>query len=254
MEKFVVVTDDKVSNYISDDVSLYILSKLPLKSLNRFECVRKSWCLLCDNCSFMNLYFHNFFSKYSYEDDTSLILHLYGNEKLCSLSDESFENMVELDLPDQINHLNLFSFVCVNGILCFEEPLNNKIALWNSATNKLKVILPSPFETFSPPTTLNFDVAVSFVTYPNLYGFGYDCVRDDYKLIRNTSIIHKFHTFWPSDRDLLLGQDKSLNPFWEIYSLKITMGRSLILIYLVVLSAILVLGLFEYTLTKYVIG
>ena len=97
MVKVMEVTNDKVSNYISDDIALSILSKLPLKSLKRFECVRKSWPLLFDNPNFMSSYHHNFFSKYSYDDDTSLILHLHGGEKLCSLYGESFENMVELD-------------------------------------------------------------------------------------------------------------------------------------------------------------
>ncbi|CAK8539032.1 unnamed protein product [Lathyrus sativus] len=227
MEKYVGVTDDKVSGYISDDVALSILSKLPWKSLKRFECVRKSWSLLSDKPNFMSLYRHNFFSKYSYEDDTSLILHLHDHETLCSLSGERFENMVVLDLPEQIDHFKFFGFGCANGILCFEEPSDNKIVLWIPTTNELKIICISPFESFSPPVTLNFDAPVIFVTNPNLHGFGYDCVGDDYKLIRNTSVSCKFHTFWPSDRDLLLGQDKSLKPFWETYSLKTNSWKKL---------------------------
>ncbi|KAI5432612.1 hypothetical protein KIW84_020061 [Lathyrus oleraceus] len=227
MQKVMEVTDDKVGNYISDDIALSILSKLPLKSLKRFECVRKSWSLLSDNPSFMSLYRHNFFSKYSYNDDTSLILHLHDDEKLCSLSGESFENMVELELPQQIDHMKFLGFGCANGILCFEEPLINKIVLWNPTTNELKIIPLSPFESFSPPATLNFDAPVSFVTYLNLNGFGYDYVADDYKLVRNTTIICKFHTVWPSDRDLLLGRDESLKPFWEIYSLKTNSWKKL---------------------------
>ncbi|XP_050903464.1 F-box/kelch-repeat protein At3g06240 [Lathyrus oleraceus] len=227
MEKVMEVTDDKVSNYISDDIALSILSKLPLKSLKRFGCVRKSWSLLSDNPSFMSLYRHKFFSKYSYNDDTSLILHLHDDEKLCSLSGESFENMVELELPQQIDHMKFLGFGCANGILYFEEPLINKIVLWNPTTNELKIIPLSPFESFSPPATLNFDAPVSFVTYLNLHGFGYDYVADDYKLIRNTTIICKFHTIWPSDRDLLLGRGESLKPFWEIYSLKTNSWKKL---------------------------
>ncbi|XP_050907563.1 F-box protein CPR1 [Lathyrus oleraceus] len=207
-------------NYINDDVALSILSKLSFKSLKRFGCVRKSWFLLSDNPNFMSMYRHNFFSKYSYDDDTSLVLHIHGHKKLYSFSGEDFENMVELDWPNQIDHLIFLGFGCLNGILCFLDPIWNKIVLWNPTTNELKVIRPSPFESFSAPGALNFDATVSFSTIPNLHGFGYDCVGDDYKFIRNTPIKPKFHTFSPSYRDLKLARDKSLKPFWEIYSLK----------------------------------
>lgn len=219
MEKPLVVRNDKVINYINDDVALLILSKLSFKSLKRFGCVRKSWSLLSNNPSFMSMYSRNFFSKCSYGDDTSLLLHLHGFKKMYSLSGDSFENMVELDWPDQIDNLEFLGFGSVNGILCFEQPLENKIVLWNPATNELKVIHSSQPMSFSPPVTLNFDCAVSFIPIPNLQGFGYDSVGDDYKLIRNISLTDRFHTL-PSDRDLILMEDKSLKPFWEIYSLK----------------------------------
>ncbi|KAI5432606.1 hypothetical protein KIW84_020057, partial [Lathyrus oleraceus] len=106
-------------NYINDDVALSILSKLSFKSLKRFGCVRKSWFLLSDNPNFMSMYRHNFFSKYSYDDDTSLVLHIHGHKKLYSFSGEDFENMVELDWPNQIDHLIFLGFGCLNGILCF---------------------------------------------------------------------------------------------------------------------------------------
>ncbi|CAI8617269.1 unnamed protein product [Vicia faba] len=220
MEKFVVVFDDKVINYINDDVALSILSKLSFKSLKRFECVHKSWSLLFDNPTFMTLYRRNFFSKCSYDDDTSLILHIHGHKKLHSLSGEGFENIVELDWPNQMDRWIYLGFGCVNGILCFEDPIWHKIVLWNPSINELKVIRSSPFESFIPPATLNFGASVHYSIIPNLHGFGYDCVGDDYKFIRNTSIKPKLHIFQPSGRDLKLARDKSLKSFWEIYSLK----------------------------------
>ncbi|XP_058744971.1 putative F-box protein At3g16210 [Vicia villosa] len=207
-------------NYINDDIAFSILSKLSFKSFKRFECVRKSWSLLSDNPTFVNLYRRNFLSKCSYDDDTSLILHLHYPEKFYSLSGEGFANMVKLDWPDLNDELKFLSFSCVNGILCFEVPRKNKFILWNPAINELKVIPPSPFELFLSPAIRNFDAAVTFIIDPDLHGFGYDCVGNDYKLIRKTYIIPDFHTERPSERDLLLVQDKSLDPFWEIYSLK----------------------------------
>jgi hypothetical protein len=56
-------TIEKVSNHIPDDFKFSILSKLPLKSLVRFRCVRKSWSLLFKNLYFMNMYRNNFISN-----------------------------------------------------------------------------------------------------------------------------------------------------------------------------------------------
>ena len=53
-------TNEKVRNYRSDDIGLYILSKLPLKSLKRFECVHRAWSLLYKNTHFMNMFLNNF--------------------------------------------------------------------------------------------------------------------------------------------------------------------------------------------------
>jgi len=56
----------KVSNpsHIHDDIAFSILSKLPLKSLTRFTCAKKSWSLLFLNPHFMNLFRTNFISKH----------------------------------------------------------------------------------------------------------------------------------------------------------------------------------------------
>jgi molecular chaperone HtpG len=70
-KKTMVATNEKVSNYIPDEISYSILSKLPLKSLKRFECVQKSWSLLFENHHFMNMFRNNFLS---YNDPSSLIL------------------------------------------------------------------------------------------------------------------------------------------------------------------------------------
>lgn len=212
--------NDKVSNYIHDDIAFSILSKLSWKSFKRFQCIRKSWSLLSDDPTFMNVYRRNFLSKCSYDDDTSLILRFDGHKKLYSLSGEGFENTVELDWQDQNQELRFLDFGCVNGILCFEQPIWHNFVLWNPATNEFKAVPPSPFESVSSLATLNFDTEVTFIIDPHLHGFGYDCVGNDYKLIRKMSVFLDFHTDELSERDTLLVQDKSLDPFWEIYSLK----------------------------------
>jgi hypothetical protein len=92
------VQNKKVSNDIPDDLVFSIMSKLSLKSLNRFKCVRKSWFPLFKNPYFMSLFQNKFVSNNSsYYDDTSILLHTYitinydDKHVLYSLSGERYE-------------------------------------------------------------------------------------------------------------------------------------------------------------------
>ena len=129
-----VVTNEKVSGYIRDDIAFSILSKLPNKSVKRFECACKSWSLLFENPHFMTMFCNIFlFSKHSsYNDGTSLLLnHVLpyradhpSQSVLYSISCERFENKVQLNWPKPFNgdgfHLGFYIFgsVSVNGVLC----------------------------------------------------------------------------------------------------------------------------------------
>jgi hypothetical protein len=92
------VQNKKVSNDIPDDLVFSIMSKLSLKSMNRFKYVRKSWFPLFKNSYFMSLFQNNFLSNNSsYYDDTSILLHTYitinydDKHVLYSLSGERYE-------------------------------------------------------------------------------------------------------------------------------------------------------------------
>ncbi|KAL6552942.1 hypothetical protein OROGR_006784 [Orobanche gracilis] len=88
-KKSVAVTNDKVSNYIPEEIFFSILSKLSLKSLKRFECVQKSWSLLFENHYFMNTFRYKFLS---YSEPASLILNvLYCGTQLPMQSNSSSE-------------------------------------------------------------------------------------------------------------------------------------------------------------------
>ena len=103
--------NEKVSSsiYIPEDVSFIIFSKLPLKSLKRFTCAYKSWSLLFENPSFMNMFRKNFMSMHqSLYNDTYLFLNIKevwpcpqdDGSELYLVSGDKFENNVELKLPD----------------------------------------------------------------------------------------------------------------------------------------------------------
>ncbi|XP_004495467.1 F-box/kelch-repeat protein At3g06240-like [Cicer arietinum] len=181
MEKDASVTKEKVRNYICDDLAFYILSKLPLKSLKRFGCVRKSWILLFENHHFMSIFRNNLISyDHSYYDDTSLLLQL-TNRDLCSFSGDNFGDNFDdviIDLPDPFKDehpsIRVLDSGSITGILCLYTG-DLRYALWNPTTEEFKIIPQLPREFDSP-----------YITEEVIpLGFGFDQVRNDFKLITN---------------------------------------------------------------------
>jgi molecular chaperone HtpG len=230
MEKqSVAATNDnnKVSySYIPDDIVFSILSKLPVKSLKRFECVQKSWSLLFQNHHFINMFRNNLFSnthRSSYYNGASLILKIYGRGKcdLYSLSGERFENKVKLNCSNPFpNHedTRIFGFGSINGTLClYDDSYNGKIVLWNPTTDTFKLLPPSPVveSVGSSDDAEDFD---GLYDYCYIYGFGYDGLTNDYKVIRYISIEGEHAGY--GDISIEGSKYESLYPFWEIYSVR----------------------------------
>ncbi|AET00850.2 putative F-box domain-containing protein [Medicago truncatula] len=217
----IAVIDEKVWINLPHDLVLFILSKLPLKSLKRFICVCKSWSLLFENPNFIKMYCNNILcNDHSDYDDTFLILHKlpfnYYHGQHCEfylLSSERLENRVKLDWPPQFQEIdtNIYVVGCVsiNGILCLKQGFKytRQVVLWNPTTRESKVIPPSPVENIRPNRTPFFF----------LHGFGYDHVSDDYKVVQ---MIDYFPDNDPDDEEDLIWEDRSYDPLWEIYSLK----------------------------------
>jgi molecular chaperone HtpG len=241
---------NKVSSksHIPNDIAFSILSKLPLKSLKRFTCVQKSWSFLFQNSDFIDMFRTNFISKHDHDDDDNTCLILkeitmtngFGFEEhnaLYTLSTDRFEDRVRLDLPPffQENDSNIYILgsSSVNGIICLYQEIGHDATtvLWNPATKEFKIVPPSlqPYDNFE------------FNLQP--YAFGYDKVRDDYKVIRNARypddyegnwycVPDKDSWYWNGDRaaddtyweELVVGM---YDPFWEIYSLKNNSWRKL---------------------------
>lgn len=235
MEKPVTLKSNKVSNHIPDDASLSILSKVPIKSLKRFECVCKQWSILFQNPFFINIYRHHIIhtnhsdSDYDDDDDVSLILqHIILVNRASPaftfvsnfyfVSGETFENRVKFNspLPLQVlgTAINIVGSISINGTLCLTNLLNDErnIVLWNPYTDEFNVIPPSPVESSFYRT---FD---SFI-----HGFGYDHLNHDYKVIRyvefNSLTGDQFFSRGISWDDPLY-KNVPLEPLWEIYSLK----------------------------------
>ena len=209
-------TFEKVSGtYIPDDIVFSILSKLPVKPLQRFACVHKSWSRLFENPIFMNMFRNNLVSKSHsrYDDDDACLIFQWFLDpgKLSFLTDEKFEREIKLDLPPpfDIQQNVLYdhsSILCsaINGILCIYNCINpSEIVLWNPATKEVYAVPPPNLPESLPNVTANYF----------LHGFGYDHVNDDYKVIR---FVHyqKYTCKTPA-------------PFYEIYSLRSHSWRKL---------------------------
>jgi len=218
------VAAEKVSNHIHDDLAFFIMSKLPLKSLKRFSCVRKSWSRLFENLNFINMY-RNYFISGTYEEDGSCLLLqqtlLYFpnfHHVLYLLFGERFENKVKLDWPSPFQEDNRAIHILgpvINGIVCLYQGREPVVILWNPATEEYKVLPPSPTES---PVHYEQD-------YYYVHGFGHDHVRDDYKVIRYVE-----HLFVPDDfKDDMEGEPIRLlrDNVWEIYNLRSNSWRKL---------------------------
>ncbi|XP_058729568.1 F-box/kelch-repeat protein At3g06240-like [Vicia villosa] len=216
--------------HIPDDLAISILSKLPVKSLKRFQCVRKSWSLMFENPIFMNMLRNHFSSNnHSHYSHTFLFLTAVdpplshgGAFYLLSSDGDKFENIIKFDLPpplqDDDTSLYILGSVCINGIICIGQktskgPVNSfRAVLWNPATSDFLVIPSSPDENVLPYRDPYFE----------FNGFGYDHIRDDYKLIRYVS----FFPVTDEDEDMPL-EDKSYEPVLEIYSFRSNSWRIL---------------------------
>ncbi|CAJ2661146.1 unnamed protein product [Trifolium pratense] len=223
--------DDKVSGnnkYIHDDLSFYILSKLPIKSLKRFGCVRKSWSILFENPNFMTMFRKHFIISSNNDDDddsghTFLLIHhpemdLYRAQLHLLPRDQTFKNTLKLNLPppfhdDDVN-INILCSTSVNGIFCLNQYYRggdaNKVrfVLWNPATNEFVVLPPSPDESEPRPPDLS--------SYHSFHGFGYDKVRDDIKVFQYVTLDYYDYNNCPPI---------TFDPMFVIYSLRTNSWR-----------------------------
>jgi len=143
------MAEKKVTSiYVPDDISIFILSKLPLKSLNRFTCVCKSWSLLFQNPIFMKIFCKEFTSMHQpLYNDTYVFLNIKeilpnpeDGSTLYLLSDDMFENKVKLEYPNSFQQDYIYTHMMdsgINDIICLSDLDNETISLWNPTTKEL---------------------------------------------------------------------------------------------------------------------
>jgi molecular chaperone HtpG len=133
--------------------------------------------------------------------------------ELYSLSGERFEHKTKLNWPNPFQEVDPQFYVVGSGsihgtlcLICYSQP-NDRVVLWNPTTKEFKVI----------PTSVRESVRYIDVEITR-YGFAYDSINDDYKVIRQ--ILYDPNSDTDSDTDDLSLDNISYDLFWEIYSLR----------------------------------
>ncbi|GMY36709.1 F-box protein CPR1-like [Fagus crenata] len=156
---------------LPSEVLTEILSRVPAKPLIKFRSISKSWLSLIDSWLFIHLHLKN--------SIVSLILR--RESELYSISLESLNVVVELAHPLMCYSNQIRVLGSANGLLCISNVAED-IAFWNPTIKKHKVLPFLPVDRPVGDTTISMCGA-------RAYGFGYDSVHDDYKLVRISQFI-----------------------------------------------------------------
>ncbi|XP_059299442.1 F-box protein CPR1-like [Lycium ferocissimum] len=159
------------------DIVSEILCRLPVKCVLRCRCVSKCWLTLIDSPEFSKLHVNYSLKLKTTNSNLFLILRKVdynGHGKRCfySLHFDNLNSRVvtpkELTNPLMSYEFNTKILGSCNGLLLISNTVND-IALWNPSTGKHKKL---------PILGIGENhVHVSF-------GFGYDVVNNDYKVVR----------------------------------------------------------------------
>ncbi|XP_028755896.1 F-box/LRR-repeat/kelch-repeat protein At2g27520-like [Neltuma alba] len=155
---------------LPEDIMTNILTRLPVKSLIRFQCVCKRWKNLFKTPSFIAEHLHH-----SSRQNPSLLFEDFGKSDpfcMCLLNREM--QVLEVSNDPFIDFMGLWvcTFDSCNGLLCvgvasFSRSLS--LLLWNPATRKLSRV----------PTSVSYFEDEEFFV-----GFGFSPSVDDYKIVK----------------------------------------------------------------------
>ncbi|KAF4372638.1 hypothetical protein F8388_027311 [Cannabis sativa] len=144
-----------------------ILIRLPVKDLLRYRCVSKPWCSLIDSPDFIKRHLNH--SKETYSN-AGLVLNW---SDIYWVDLDNLNSVVELNHPIDFEGGTEVLGSC-NGLLVLFNSYDD-VALWNPFTKRYRNL---------PNTELEFAGKDFCICQYIIYGFGYDPIHDDYKLIR----------------------------------------------------------------------
>ncbi|EXB41582.1 F-box protein [Morus notabilis] len=150
------------------DIIVDILGRLSVKDLLRYRSVSKPWCALIDGTDFIMMHLKN-----SVETGSNLgVVIRYCDLYWVDL--DSLDSAVKLRNPIARPGDGTEVLGSCHGLLALLN-VNNELAIWNPSTRRYRRIADTEFE--APDDNLP---CIQFI----VYGFGYDPIGNDYKLVR----------------------------------------------------------------------
>ncbi|XP_059310345.1 F-box/kelch-repeat protein At3g23880-like [Lycium ferocissimum] len=161
---------------LPDEIIIEILLRLPVKSVLKFRCVSKSWLSLLSSSHFVKTQI-----KFSIKDYKNVNFRLVVVAsasglvgKMCSIysivcEKSSFVNVAKIDYPLKPPVGSAKFLGSCNGLICLTA-MSFKLMLWNPCTGNYKEFQDS--------------IVKSAVSCYIRYGFGYDAINDDYKVVK----------------------------------------------------------------------
>lgn len=162
-----------------------ILRRLPVKSLKRFRAVAKTWCCLIDSENFIRLHLRQSLISTSHRN---LII---GGLGVYSVDLEALDKAHIIKPPFYYKSVDGISNSCNGIVLVMSDPP----VLWNPFSRDYRILpncsteLQAPFESYGKVA----------------YGFGYDSVSDDYKVVRIAEFRHKITHIWVASEAKIYG-------------------------------------------------
>ncbi|XP_006343531.1 F-box/kelch-repeat protein At3g23880-like [Solanum tuberosum] len=156
---------------LPEELIIAILVRVPVKYLLQFKCVSKYWFNLISSPEFVKT--HLSFSAKDYTRHISLLQldTQYTNIKYCSVSSlfhNSVNEALDLDCPMNNPPQCLYILGSVNGLVCLSDGFDG-LVIWNPSIRKFNKV---------------FDyVPTQIHECWSIYGFGYDEVHHDYKVV-----------------------------------------------------------------------
>ncbi|KAL2527473.1 F-box/kelch-repeat protein [Abeliophyllum distichum] len=170
---------------LGEDLLFDVLSRLPAVNLLRFRCVSKSWLALIDSSYFINLHLNR--SVSDVKSRKIIAIGRDGNRNNDSCRDFIFY-AINFDFGFKIAHLqeikppvqyraDWVSFIGSYRFLICIRYSNEKIVLWNPSIRSHRIL---------PFTSVEIEASQcrKYRRYVFSYGFGYDSVIDDHKVVR----------------------------------------------------------------------
>ncbi|KAG5631155.1 hypothetical protein H5410_002872 [Solanum commersonii] len=167
---------------LPEDVIIYILLSLPVKSLMRFKCIFKTWYILIRSSTFINVHLNC--SKTAKEEFIILKRSLQEDpfQHKTTLSflfgDDLKPVSPDLDVPylasTFANNYDQFIGPC-HGLIALVNMVNT--ILFNPATRNYRLLPPCPS-----------DVPQGFRCSVDGVGFGFDSMANDYKVVRISKV------------------------------------------------------------------